>query len=104
MGKITQAIKSFLSGDIIKYLRKHWKYIFFLFFLAIAYISFGLILALEISKSQKLESELMRSKVKYNNRLNEITRLNRYPNLMELLKQYDIDIKDSETPPIKVEK
>jgi len=93
-----------LSGEVLKYLQKHGKYLLFLFFLAVVYIGNGLILALEIDEKRDLEEKLVRSKAKYNLALQKINEQNSYPHLKELIEKYNIGLKESESPPIRVEK
>jgi cell division protein FtsL len=68
------------------------------------YISNGLIYDLEIRRQSQLEEKLLRSKIKYNLRLQDLMEYNSYGKLLELSKKHGLNLEEPDNPPIKVEK
>ncbi|MDR2425068.1 MAG: hypothetical protein LBD59_10165 [Prevotellaceae bacterium] len=105
MNKFVKIIRTVLAGDALEYVIKYRKFMMFLFILAIIYISNGLMYNLEIKKYKDLETQLMRSKAQHSVRLEEMARLGKYSNLLELLKKHNRqDLKISREPPVNIGK
>jgi hypothetical protein len=69
----------------------------------ILYISNGLIYELEIRKRSRLEENLLRAKVKYDSKLQELMEYRNYRKLLELSKKYGLGLEEPKEPPIKIE-
>lgn len=103
MNRFIQIIRTILAGDALAYVIKYRKFMIFLFVMAIIYISNGLMYNLEIKTYKDLETKLMRSKARYSVRLEEMARLGKYSNLLELLKKHNRqDLKIAKEPPINI--
>jgi cell division protein FtsL len=68
------------------------------------YISNGLIYDLEIRRQSQLEEKLLRSKVKYNLKLQDFMEFNSYGKLLELSKKHGLNLEEPNNPPTKIEK
>ncbi|MDR1886954.1 MAG: hypothetical protein LBQ70_03475 [Prevotellaceae bacterium] len=96
-------LRQILTVDIIKYIQKHYVYLITLCVLAVLYISNGLIYDLEIDKHNRLENSLLKSKTRYNMKLNEFMEFGNYRNIINLSNKYNLGLEAPDSPPVKVE-
>jgi hypothetical protein len=89
------------TGNMLRYIERHRRYLIFLFVLVLAYIVLGLMSALEKKERATLDAKLLRSKANYNMRLAEFAEISRYSALLEALKN---DLKEADCPPVKIQK
>ncbi|MDR2562673.1 MAG: hypothetical protein LBC98_01880 [Prevotellaceae bacterium] len=107
LGNIIMKIRVLLAGGPLlnkDFLRKHGRFILFLFALCIIYIAGDIILGLELKETGRLENKLLRSRIKYNNEFSESLKLRRYPEILNQIKRRGLNLKESETPPKTVKK
>ena len=100
-------IRVLLAGGPLlnkEFLRKHGRFILFLFALCIVYIAGDIVLGLELKETGKLENQLLRSRIRYNNEFSESLKLRRYPEILNQIKKRNLNLKESDVPPKIVEK
>ncbi|MDR0560515.1 MAG: hypothetical protein LBG92_10115 [Prevotellaceae bacterium] len=99
MRKIIRILQAALSGDAMKYVVRHRKFLLFLFVIALIYIGNGLVFALEDNKHRKLEKMSQKYKTEYYIKLSKFSKLSRYSNLPKLLKKHGLEeLKVTEQP------
>ena len=102
-----QRIRILLAGGPLlnrEFLRKHGRFVLYIFALCIVYIAGDIVLDLELKETTRLENELLRSRIKYNKEFSESLKLRRYPEILNQIKKRNLALKESNVPPKTIEK
>lgn len=105
LGKIMSNPAPNDDADVVTgYIHRHYKYFILLFVLAIIYISNGLIYDLALREQSRHEEQLLEIKAKYNMKQKEFNEHVSYRNIINLINKHGLNLEESSSPPVKVEK
>jgi hypothetical protein len=107
VGIILRNVHMLFTGGLLfnrTFLRKHGRFMLFLFVLCLCYITNDIALGLELKKTRELEKQLLRSKTRYNKEFSALLKFKRHPYIFEQIEKRKLKLIDSDEPPKIIER